>query len=174
MNPVGVEAMSDQGESADGVLTPAPAASPEVQILPIVEERLLLGKRQVVTGKVRVRSVTDEFEQPIRQSLDTETVDVERIAIDRLIEPGEAAPSLRTEGDVTILPIFEEVLVVEKRLLLKEELRIGRRHTTDMTDTSVVLRKQRAVIERLAPDSADALQDEPSPDTRSRTENNHD
>jgi stress response protein YsnF len=39
----------------------------------------------------------------------------------------ETAPEIRTEGDVTILPVVEEVLVVEKRLVLKEELHIRRR-----------------------------------------------
>jgi stress response protein YsnF len=39
----------------------------------------------------------------------------------------ETAPEIRTESDVTILPVVEEVLVVEKRLVLKEELHIRRR-----------------------------------------------
>jgi stress response protein YsnF len=70
-------------------------------------------------------------------------------AIDRIIEPGIAAPKMRTEGNVTILPIVEEVLVVEKRLLLKEELRITRHETKEVTETPVTIRKQRAVVERL-------------------------
>jgi stress response protein YsnF len=54
---------------------------------------------------------------------------------------------------VTIVPILEEVLVVEKRLLIKEELRITRHRTTNVTDVAVPLRKQRAEIERLKGDS---------------------
>ena len=57
------------------------------------------------------------------------------------------------KGDVTIVPILEEVLVVEKRLLLKEELRITRHRTTNVTEVAVPLRKQRAEIERLKDES---------------------
>jgi stress response protein YsnF len=63
----------------------------------------------------------------------------------------ETAPGIRTEGDVTIVPVLEEVLVVEKRLLLKEELHIRRGVETETVEVPVTLRKQRAVVEREAP-----------------------
>jgi stress response protein YsnF len=66
-----------------------------------------------------------------------------------LIEPGADLPRIRTEGDVTIFPVVEEVVVVEKRLCLKEEVRITKRVTTELTETPITVRKQRAVIERL-------------------------
>jgi len=59
----------------------------------------------------------------------------------------ETAPEIRTEGDVTIVPVLEEVLVVEKRLVLKEELHIRRRIETETVEVPVILRKQRAIIE---------------------------
>jgi hypothetical protein len=43
----------------------------------------------------------------------------------------ETAPEIRTEGDVTIAPVVEKVFVVEKRLVLEEELHIRRRVETD-------------------------------------------
>ena len=60
---------------------------------------------------------------------------------------------------MTVVPILEEVLIVEKRLLLKEEVRITRHSTTDVVETPVTLRKQRAIVERL--DSEGALIPEP-------------
>jgi hypothetical protein len=49
---------------------------------------------------------------------------IERVQIDRIVaEP----PVQRQEGDTLILPVVEEVLVVEKRLMLREEIRITRR-----------------------------------------------
>lgn len=51
------------------------------------------------------------------------------------------APEIRTEGDVTIVPVLEEVLVVEKRLVLKEELHIRRRvaaETVEITPFELV------------------------------------
>ena len=57
-------------------------------------------------------------------------------------------PEIRTEGDTTIVPVFEEVLVVETRLMLKEELHIRRRATLERVETPVQLRQQDAKVER--------------------------
>jgi stress response protein YsnF len=59
---------------------------------------------------------------------------------------GLRCPKSEPRGAVTIVPIVEEVLVVEKRLLIKEEVHIRRRATTETADVPVMLRKQRAVI----------------------------
>ena len=125
----------------------------EVTVLPIVEETLHVSKREVVTGRVRIRTVTDLSEERVRQELSGQHVEVERVPVDVLIERDAAPPEPRTEGDVTIVPILEEVLVVEKRLLLKEELRITRHRATNVTEVAVPLRKQRAEIERLKDES---------------------
>jgi stress response protein YsnF len=55
---------------------------------------------------------------------------------------------------VTIIPVLEEVLVVERRLLIKEELRITRHVTRELVETPVPIRRQRAMIERAGPDGA--------------------
>jgi uncharacterized protein (TIGR02271 family) len=117
--------------------------------IPIAEEELRVEKRETVTGRVRVRTEVDTVEELARASLETETVEVQRVPIDRMVD---TAPTVRTEGDVTIVPVVEEVVVVEKRLVLKEELHIRRRRTTKDVEIPVTLRKQRAVVERLPPD----------------------
>jgi stress response protein YsnF len=119
------------------------------EVIPLVEETATVGKRQVVSGRVRVQTVTDTIEELAHADVQRETVEVTRVPIDRMVE---TAPEIRTEGDVTIVPVVEEVLVVEKRLLLKEELHIMRRVTTETVEMPVSLRKQRAVIERIDPD----------------------
>ena len=121
----------------------------EVTVLPIVEETLNVSKRDVVTGRVRVRTVTDLSEERVRQELSGQHVEVERVPVDVLIERDAAPPEPRTEGDVTIVPILEEVLVVEKRLLLKEELRITRHRHDERHRGCGSPAKQRAEIERL-------------------------
>ena len=57
-------------------------------------------------------------------SLFSEEADVRRVPVNRVITE---IPQTRQEGDVTIVPVVEEVLVVEKRLLLKEEIHIERK-----------------------------------------------
>jgi stress response protein YsnF len=119
------------------------------ETIPIVEEELRLEKREVATGKVRVSTVVDVVEELARASLEEETVEVTRVPIDRVV--GEA-PAIRTEDGVTIVPVLEEVLVVEKRLVLKEELHIRRHTRSEEVQVPVKLRKQRAVVERLPAD----------------------
>jgi uncharacterized protein (TIGR02271 family) len=119
------------------------------EILPLIEETVRVEKRQVVTGRVRVQTATDTVNEFAHADLRQETVEVTRVPIDRVVE---FAPDIRTEGDVTIVPVLEEVLVVEKRLVLKEELHIRRRITTETVEVPVTLRKQRAVVERETPE----------------------
>ena len=58
-------------------------------------------------------------------------------------------PVTRVEGDTTIIPVVEEVLYTEKRLFLREEVRVTRRRTTEHFHDTVALRHQEAVITRL-------------------------
>ena len=119
------------------------------EIIPLVEETATVDKRQVITGRVRVQTVTDTLEELAHADVQRETVEVTRVPIDKVVE---TAPEIRTDGDVTIVPVLEEVLVVEKRLVLKEELHIRRRVESETVEVPVTLRKQRAIIERTDPD----------------------
>jgi uncharacterized protein (TIGR02271 family) len=118
-------------------------------IIPLVEEEVRIDKLSVVTGKVRVRTVTDTVEEMARATLEGREVEVVRVPINREVD---AAPAVRTEGDVVIVPVAEEILVVEKRLVLKEELRLQPRKTEETVEVPVTLRKQRAVVERVGPE----------------------
>lgn len=124
--------------------------------LEIVSESATLTKRDVVTGKVRVETRTEQVDELVTAALRTENVSVERVPIDREID---AIPSIRTEGDVTIIPIVEEILVVEKRLVLKEEVHIRRAVSHEAVETNVNLRKQHAVVERIDGDT-NAIEEE--------------
>jgi uncharacterized protein (TIGR02271 family) len=131
---------------------PAPAgpapASEERDVLPLWEESVSFDREKVETGRVRVRVVTRAHEETVEVPLTSETVEVQRIPIGRLVE---AVPPRRREGDVTIIPVVEEVAVVERRLVLKEELRLRLVRTTEPHRHTVTLRRQEAVVERLPP-----------------------
>ncbi|MEE1610429.1 YsnF/AvaK domain-containing protein [Microvirga sp. CF3016] len=123
--------------------------SSETEVIPLVEEEVRLDKRTVTTGRVRVRTTTEVETELAKATLDGETVEVTRVPIDRMVD---RAPDIRTEGDVTIIPVLEEVLVVEKRLVLKEELHVRKRTTTEAVEVPVELRKQRAIVEHIPVD----------------------
>lgn len=68
-----------------------------------------------------------------------EDCDVERIPIKRIIdEPAE----IRHEGDTLIVPLMEEVLVVEKKLMLREELHIKRRREQKQDGAAAIIPKE--------------------------------
>lgn len=123
----------------------------EAEVLPLAEETFRVEKRQVSKGKVRVRSVVDTVEELARATLEEETVEVTRVPVGTVVDK---APSIRTDGDTTIVPVLEEVLFVEKRLVLAEEIHIRRRVKKEDVEVPVTLRKQRAVIENLSPEQS--------------------
>jgi uncharacterized protein (TIGR02271 family) len=115
------------------------------EVIPLVEEHVSIAKHKVPTGRVRIRTVVDERETWVREELAREEATVERVPIDREVTE---APEMRQEGDVLIVPIVEEVLVVEKRLVLKEELHIRKKRQVEQIEQPVTLRSTRAVVER--------------------------
>lgn len=115
------------------------------ETLQIVSEEAVVEKREVVTGKVRVSTQTRTETEMVSAALSEDSVTIDRVSINRDID---TAPQIRTEGDTTIIPVVEEVLVVEKRLVLREELHVRRTVSQQTVQTPVTLRKQHAVIER--------------------------
>jgi stress response protein YsnF len=87
----------------------------------------------------------DTFAEVVQETLKTERVETTRVEIGKEID---TIPSVRTNGDTTVIPVVEEVLFVEKRLILKEEIHVRRVISEDQVEVPVTLRKQRAVVER--------------------------
>ena len=115
------------------------------EIIQVVNETATIEKRDVVTGRVRVSTRTDTADELVSATLERGNVEVTRIPINREID---APPPVRTEGDTTFVPVVEEILVVEKRWVLLEEIQIRQTTKTQAVELPVTLRKQHAVIER--------------------------
>lgn len=113
--------------------------------VPLVEERLRVGTRVSETGRVRVRLTTEEIPEQIRGDVWREAVEVARVPVDREVQE---APEIRTDGELTIIPVLEERLVVERRLFLVEEIHLRRAVSVDKVEGTVLLRRQRADVER--------------------------
>jgi hypothetical protein len=118
------------------------------QIIPVVEEQAVVSKRKKLSDGVRVRTVVHEAEQVIDEPLATEDIEVERTPLDRWVD---APVPVRHDGDITIVTLVEEVVVVEKRLRATEEIRIIKRRSVRHEPQRVTLRREEAVVERLQP-----------------------
>ena len=121
----------------------ARAEGSEIHI-PVLEERLVPAKRPVDLGEVRVHKQVEQVEERVRQPVARDEVVVERVPIN---QPLEAPVGARTEGDWLIIPVMEEVLVVEKRLMLREEIRIRKSPVTEEQEVRDVVRRERVELE---------------------------
>lgn len=117
----------------------------EVAAIPLVEERLAVGKREVETGRFRVRIEVDQREETVTEELSRDEIDIERVPMN---VPLSEIPNVRLEGSTTIVPVVEEVLVVEKRLMLVEEIHLRRRTSSEVQEIPVTVRSERAVVDR--------------------------
>lgn len=128
---------------------PLEARLEEQVVIPLVEEQLEVGKRNVVTGIVRLHKTVQEFQTALDEPLAVRSFDVERVILN---QPIEAAPHVRYEGDTTIYPLVEEQLILTKQLILKEEIRVTQRDTERRDTRTVILRREHLVVERDTPD----------------------
>jgi stress response protein YsnF len=118
--------------------------------VPLHVEEVSVSRREIKTADLQIALVTGTRQQLIDEELTRVRVEFERVPIGRAIE---VVPSISHEGDITIIPVVEEIVVVERRLVLKEEIRIRRVSTKEQHQETVVLREQEAVITREEADS---------------------
>lgn len=116
--------------------------------IPVWQEELQVGTRKIDTGKgVRIRKTVSEEEQIVEPPLLHEELSVETVPVGEWVESA-TPPQARYEGDTLIVPVLEEVVVVQKRLRLKEELRITRHRKETRVPQSVMLKSEQVTVER--------------------------
>jgi uncharacterized protein (TIGR02271 family) len=121
------------------------AGGDAVAAIPLFEERLSVAKKQVESGRVRVHVTVEEHEETLTEQLFHDELQIERVPRNvRLTE----VPHVRIEGNTTIIPVVEEVVVVEKALVLVEEIHVCRRSVAEEAQLPVTRRVERASVER--------------------------
>jgi stress response protein YsnF len=113
--------------------------------IPVIEETLEVSKRMVETARVRVNTTVEHRIDIARAVLEHEEVEIRRVVRDEVVS---APPPVRQEGNVTIVPVVEERLVVEKKLFLVEEIHLKRVHKAREFSQPVELARQRADVVR--------------------------
>jgi uncharacterized protein (TIGR02271 family) len=117
-------------------------------VLPVLAEALDVQTRRVETGRVRLHKTVHTREVLVDEPLVREEVIIERVPVNRVVE---GPIPVRYEGDTMILSLLEEVLVVETRLLLKEEVHLTTRRTERHAPERVTRRHEDVTIERVDP-----------------------
>ena len=124
-----------------------PQTSGEQLIIPVIEEAIAVGKKVIEAGKVRISKRISEHEELVDVPLLHENVTVERVPINMYID---APPPVRQEGDTMIIPVVEEQIVIQKRLVLVEELRVRKEVVQGHRPQTVSVRKEHVEVKRLA------------------------
>jgi uncharacterized protein (TIGR02271 family) len=114
--------------------------------LQLFAEEALVSRRTMETGRVRIATVTHTRDHLVDEQLARTDVEVERVPVGRVID---AIPPVAGDTDHTIIPIVEETVVVERKLVLKEELHIRCKRTTERYQETVKLRHQTAEVTRV-------------------------
>jgi uncharacterized protein (TIGR02271 family) len=114
-------------------------------VLPVVAEEIVTGTRTVERERVRVTTHTEMRDVDCEAIRAHDDVDIQRVPVGREIDE---APQVRVEGDTTVIPVVEEVVVVERRLVLREEIRITKRRVEELERMRVTLRRERAEVNR--------------------------
>ena len=125
------------------------------QKIPVTEDVLVVGRRTVELGTVRVSKTTETRQAIVDEPVVREELQIERHRLDRFVSSDEP-PVTRTEGDTTVIPVLEEVLVVEKRLMLREEVRITRIRHVESSPHEVTVRREQVHVERSAASAGEA------------------
>lgn len=119
------------------------AQDEETLTVPIVEEQLVADTVWREAGMVRLRVHGETVPQTVSREVERDEVSVEEVAVGRELAAGEQiAP--RQEGDVWIIPVIEEEIVMMTRRVLTREVRITRRvaretRTVDATTRHTVV-----------------------------------
>jgi stress response protein YsnF len=119
--------------------------------IPLQSEEVTVSRHEVAGDTVRIGTVTREHIHQIDESLTHTRVNIERVPVGRLID---SVPPIREEGDTTVLSVVEEVIVIERRLILKEEVRIRRVQVAERYQDIVAVRHQDVTINRIEAPSA--------------------
>ena len=130
------------------VAAPVVAGAAADEVIPVVEEQLVVGKRQVDRGGVRVRAYT--VETPIQESvsLREEHVDVERRAVNT---PVADTAGLFQERDISLTETSEEV-VIGKEARIVEELSVRKEAGERVETVSDTVRHTEVEVDEIAPE----------------------
>ena len=118
----------------------------EPMVVPVLVEELEVQKRPVEIGKVRITKVVHERETTVDEPLWHDDVAITRVPIQRVVE---GPVPVREENGTTIISVVEEVLVVEKRWMLREEIHIRQQRIETHQPQRITLRSEEVQVERV-------------------------
>src|ERR687885_656957 len=120
------------------------ARTEDDQVIQLRQEELVPHTEMQEVGEARVRTWVQEVPGRLEVDAYTEEVEVEHVPLGQVVSERKAPWQ---EDDVLIVPIYEEQLVVSKRLVMREQIRVRRlgSHRRELFEDT--LRRERLEVE---------------------------
>jgi uncharacterized protein (TIGR02271 family) len=112
--------------------------------VPVMEEELSVGKREEEIGRVHLHKDVVEEQQTVTEPVTREEVHVERVPVQG--QYTDVGPDAFVEKDIDV-PVVGEELVVGKRAVVSEEVRLRKEAVTEQQQISDTVRKERVTVE---------------------------
>mgnify|MGYP001627234057 CR=1 FL=1 len=118
--------------------------------IPVLEEQLKIEKVLQPIERVLLTKTVETEE--VRKSIDLaeEAIHVNTVPVNQYIS--EAPPVVRYEGDTAIYSVVKEVLVIEKKMVLVEEIHITKSLQHRKAEVHENLREEKVKIQKKAGD----------------------
>jgi uncharacterized protein (TIGR02271 family) len=121
-------------------------------IIPVIQEQVIIEKEVVETGKVKVSKTVSEETASLNIPLIQESYDVQRRPVKEVLD---TPPGIRYEGETIVVPVMREILIVEKKYELIEEVRLTKRTSSVPHIQEITLLKEHVHVERTPIDRED-------------------
>ncbi|MBI2756367.1 MAG: YsnF/AvaK domain-containing protein [Chloroflexi bacterium] len=126
---------------------PVGSRTTDAETMRLHEEELVARAEAVPAGEVVVRTETDEVPRRLEVEAVREEAEIEHVPVGRVVSE-RAEPWEDASGDL-VIPVYEEQLVVVKRLVLSEEVHVRRRAVREHQVFEDTVRRDRLVVEEV-------------------------
>ncbi|RAU83468.1 hypothetical protein DP923_07315 [Pontibacter arcticus] len=113
--------------------------------IPVIEEQISIDKEVVESATVNISKNVREEEVLVDIPTTHEEVDVKRVQVNQYVD---AVPGVRHEGETMIIPVVREVLVVEKKLMVVEEIHVTKQRIQSNETQRITVLKEEVQINR--------------------------
>ena len=113
--------------------------------IPLIEEQMTVTTQSVETGRVVLTKTVHETQETVTIPLQQEQYIVERTTLNQYVDE---PPTTRQEGNTTVYSVVKEVVIVQKRLLLVEEIRVTKQQIQVEETQTVRLRQEEIAVTR--------------------------
>ena len=116
----------------------------------LAREEVTISKREVEQSRVRVNVRVEEEEQLLAVALHDGEVSVERLPADEVVDE---LPETVDDGTTIVIPLVEEVVVLQKRYRIRERVRITRITRSREVEIPTTVRREVADVDRFSPET---------------------